>query len=545
MKIHYIPLNKFDMVKENYDGTITVKPHIKQRYIFTCQNQKNTILIFNNKNGCVFSYHLETCSLIQLNHENTKAWENLIGIACINHQLIAYSPEKKAILFFDAETFQYISECDFPVEINALTLVENRLFTYQRSDSTISVFEIHDHTFTLQNSFEVKGIGNASLTINEHHLFITDSEENVLRKYTTDGKLVWEAICPFIDPIGQIWDSHELYILYSGLVNEVGYDNNCWQEQKPFFHPLKIRIEQAENMVTTYTNAFEVDFFYEEHFFNRIAESKLPMTIDIALPPPTKHQQLLDVAPLGLEFNIIEKNKLPYARYEIKNKSTDLHAIGYKARLRLQSVKTTILNNTEFKLSDKDLLTEEEKSELDVTNHYFDRFLLEENLNSITKLLKIRNTIFSKLYYRKNTYATSFVEVLKDGYGSCGDYTSLIMILMSLNKLSCQSVGGYKIPRFYNGEGNIISAYYNHAWIETYDTNNQSFSFETSSDDKEYHQRLCEGQFLGIDWTHVKLYNGKAHPNLIDIPSHPERHPFDYFQKASAYFIINKELDEI
>lgn len=545
MKIHYIPINKFDMVKENFDGSISVKPHLKQRYIFTCENPHHTVYILNNKTGCLFSYNIEKCSLLQLNSHHTNLWINLTGLIWYNNAFLTYSNEKKNIQFFDAETFNLIKEYPFPSEINALLADDHILYTYNHENGTISTFLIQDDGFIAQKSFSVKGIGNVSMTIKDNHLFITDSEENIIRKYTTDGEMLWEALCPFIDPVGQLWQNDELYILYGGLVNEVGYDNNCWQEQKPFFHKIKIRTEQTENGITTFTNAFEVDFFYEEHFFNKIPSEKLPMTVDIAIPPNTNHQQLLDIVPLGHEFSIIEKNNLPFARFEINEKSVGLKAIGYKAKLRLQSIKTTIIQSKEFYLSAKDLLSDEEKTDFDITNPYFDKFLCDENLNSYTKLLNIRNTIFSKLYYRKNTYATSFIEVLKDGYGTCGDYTSLIMILLHNNNISCQSVGGYKVPRFYNGTSHIISAYYNHAWLEIYDKNGNSFPMETSTDDKEYNQRYSEGQFLGIDWTHVKLYTGKAHPNLIDIPSHKELHPFDYFQKANVYFIINKEMEDV
>ncbi|NMD00332.1 MAG: transglutaminase domain-containing protein, partial [Bacteroidales bacterium] len=171
------------------------------------------------------------------------------------------------------------------------------------------------------------------------------------------------------------------------------------------------------------------------------------------------------------------------------------------------------------------------------------QFIIKSNFPDIEKVKILRNTIYSKLYYKKNTTAQSFEEVLKDGFGTCGDYTSLLLILLTKNNIASQSVGGYKIPRFYISQSGIMSIYYNHAWIEVFDKENKYvFPIESSSDDKEFEKRYSEGQFLGIDWTHIKLYNGKAYPNLVYIPSHPEIHPFDILKKAGVFAVIKQEL---
>lgn len=187
-------------------------------------------------------------------------------------------------------------------------------------------------------------------------------------------------------------------------------------------------------------------------------------------------------------------------------------------------------------------MTDAEKEDLDCYNPYFRKFIINNDSCDYDKLLTLRNNIYQQLEYRKNIYARNFIEVLEDGYGTCGDYASLMLILFHINNISCQSASGYKIPRFYNATSGIISIYFNHTWLEVYDSSETVLPIESSSDDKEFNHRLSEGQFLGIDWTHIKLYNGKAHPNLIKIISTPNIHAFDIFKKASVFAIVRREV---
>lgn len=539
MNLHFIPLNKYDCVIEHFDGSITIPPHEKKRYLFSFNSEKD-IYLLNNIDGCVYKYNLEESSLIQINSNNPDFWKDKIGISLYNENFVTYDKLKHEFIFLNKASFTLSHTQKIDLIFNNFTIFGHHIWAINIENNI--VYQIDIESNSILRSFHYKGIGNASIAINNNLIYISDSDENLLKVFDLNGKLQFEAITPFIDPIGQIFYNNSHFILYSGLVNEVGYDNHCWQEQKPFFHELKIQNEIHSNYIITFTNAFEVDFFYEEYFDEDVDKlnSTLPITLDLAIPPDTIHQKVMEVSPLGLHFEIIEREKIKYARFIIYN--PHIKAIGYKAKLILKSVKYNFLNEDEVQLSNEDLLSDAEKKDLDIDDPYFNQFIINDKFSDIQKVKVLRNQIYSKLYYKKNTKASSFAEVLKDGYGTCGDYTSLMMILFNKNSISCQSAGGYKIPRFYNATSGIISVYYNHAWIEIFNNKNEPIPVESSSDDKEYKGRFSEGQFFGIDWTHIKLYNGKAYPHLINIPSHPDLHPFDLLKKAGIFVIIKKEL---
>ena len=542
IQLEYIPLNKYDEVIEHFDGTVTIPIHKKKRYLYASNLVEDKIYLLNNLTGCLFSYNFVTKEIYQINKTNRSIWQKCKGIAVINKQILTYNTQLQAFVFFNLETQLFEKEIIFTKNVESFYIKDSVLLIHLKDEATLLKCYLTNSTITKISSFKVKGIGNSSLLVNENSIYITDSEENLIRKYSFDGDLLFEAITPFIDPIGQFFYKEDYYIIYGGLVNEVGYENRCWQEQKPFIHKLKIEVVEDKKYITTYTNTFEVEFFYEEKFYEDSLKNLTPMTIYLALPIDSENQKIISITPNGLPFTIEYKNNLPFAKFTINKEDTDIQSIGYKAILQLRSFKKVVKNETTLKLSTKDLLSQEEKEYLGCDDPFFRKFIINENISDIKKALILRNEIFKRLEYKKNIHARNFKEVLEDGYGTCGDYTNLLLILYNINNISTNSATGYKIPRFYNATSGIISVYYNHSWIEIYDSNEKALPLESSSDDKEYKQRFSEGQFLGLDWTHIKLYNGKAFPNLIYIPTHPQLHPFDIFKKASVFVIVKREV---
>lgn len=540
MKLYFLPFCKYDTVIENEDGTITVPPHKKLRYLFCCQ-ERDLIYIFNNLDGSLYLYDIFTESITQLNCTNRYSFKDLVGLGIYNDHFVFFCPYNKEFIFYSKSNFnkQYI--IPFDSDVNSFFINNELIIIYDRENGVLNILRINLKDLNIIKSFKVKGIGNGSITLRNNNIYITDSEENIIRCYSFNGNLLWEAITPFIDPIGQVWLSNDLYILYGGLVNEVGYENRCWQEQKPFFHKLNIKIEEKENIVLTKTNAFEVTFFYYEPFHE--IPDFLPAKVLLALPTDCIHQKVLSINPLGLDFTIKTKNNAKYGIFDFKDNFEDSYGIGYVAHLKLQSVKYNIVDPDNFYLSTKVFLEEDDLLDFDINNSFYNKFIIYDKINDIEKVLKLRNIVFKRLYYRINRRAKSYIEIFEDGYGTCGDYTALILAFLYKNNIACRSATGYKVPRFYISQGGIISVYYNHTWIEIFDKNLNYYPVESSSDDKEYNDRLCEGQFLGIDWSHIKLYNGKAIPNLISINNSRDVHPFDYFRKAQVYIRIDKEID--
>jgi len=545
MKLYFIPFAKYDMVKENYDGTLVIPKHIKLRYLYTCLDEYQRILILNSLKGGLFFYDIKNEVIEQLNLDNGYAFKDSVGLGIFKNYIVLFSKNKNKILFCNKRTYKIVMELNLNhINVDSLFVKKDLLYLMNIDENILYIFRLNDYDISFVNCFRLaKGIGNTSIYVDEQFIYITDNEENLLRCYDGKGNLLWECITPFIDPIGQIWINKDVFILYGGLVNEVGYENKCWQEQKPFFHKLNFKVEENDLYTLTKSNAFNVTFFYKEEFFT--PPDFLPAKIKLAIPTSNVNQKVNSINFLGVNGKIIEeKQRKNFFLYELSALNNNTIGIGYVANIDLQSIKYTIKNPDLFKLNDKVILSPDDIVLYEAKDEFFDKFVIDEKINDLDKVLKLRNIIFEKLYYKLNKEARSYKEILEYGYGTCGDYATLILILLYKNNITCESATGYKIPKFYISQSGIYSIYYNHTWIEIFDQNMNPYPFETSSDDKSYNNRFCEGQFLGLDWSHIKLYSGPAIPNLIQILDTPKKvSPFDYFRKAQVFAKINDEVD--
>lgn len=530
-KYFFVPLNKYDTVIELPDGNLVVPPHVKQRYLFV-SGDKDNIYLLNNLNGTLSTYEFKTQRIEYLFCFSSEFLKNQIYFTKRNH-LFYFFDKNNTFRIFNVEG-KLISELHSPTPWQAFYFDEKGNFIVLENWN-IKIWINDTESYKLQSSFPVDGIGQVSLLAKDNLIYITDSEENILRGYSYEGTLEIEAITPHIDPIGQVILNGQHYILYGGLWNEVGYENHCWQEQKPFFHPIYIHQEIYQSYKVISTNRFLIDFYYEEHIEKPENITHFPWIVRMRLPVNDHHQTILDIKPLGLSFELKDNH---YAEFVINSREELPPAFGFKATIELKSVK--FLPTTPVELSNKMKLSTEEIEDLDANNEYFNFFKLNEK-EDLKKVNRLREKIFEKLSYKINREACNFKEVWEQGYGTCGDYASLLLIAFYKNNISAQSATGYKVHRFYFGHQTTQSVYYNHTWLEIFDKNNFHLPLESSSDDKEINHRFSKGQFLGLDWTHVKLYTGKAYSNFIYFPSHPELHPFDVFAHPSVFITI---LDE-
>lgn len=538
MKLHYLPFSKYDSVVENNDGTILNRPHDKKRYIYSAQNNIGEIFIYNSLNGWIMQYDLETETYSDFVDSKNSVLKNLIGLGIANNEFYLFDHYERAFVIFNMHSFAETGKIIFEKAINSFCIIDSVIYAINSEEALLYIIRLENRSIQSVEQFAIKGIGESSVRYFDNQIWISDSEENLIRVYDNSGKIQWQAITPFIDPLGLLFKDNAIYVIYGGLVNETGYGNNCWQEQKPFAHQLNINIVNKINSVLTKTNTFNIDFFYEFHQIKPLPGKHLPLRIQIALPPETEHQMTNDVSPLSIPYKKVNYNGVTFAEFLIDNEN--INRIGYKANMNLTSVKETYRDDAPLRLANQCYLNKEELEYLAYEDTYFDFLELRQEA-TLQTALEARNLIYQSLHYKKNNYAISFKEILQDGYGTCGDYTSLLLIAFTRNHITCQSASGYKIPRFYNNMGGIISAYYDHAWVEVYDNSNTPHTIESSTDGKQLNNRYSEGQFMGIDWTHIKLYQGKAFPNLIVFPDNLELHPFDFFEEK-VFFRINCEM---
>lgn len=540
--LKYLPLTKYDNVTEHFDGSITVNTHQKKRFLFAAaEGEKNFIL--DSLRGCLYCYFPSKGSLVLLPIEDNGILKGSEGISCFDKDIFTYIPSLKSIAVIHTESKE-IKIVRFPYIPNALFAYEGFLWFIEKNSrrlARVTIQTLNEAEFL----FECKGIGDPSFIIEKNKILITDSEENLLRVYSPDGMIKFEVITPYIDPIGIVPLNGNYEILYGGLINEVGYDNRCWQEQKAFFHTLSWHVQENDYTVTSFSNAFALEFCYEEHFTMIPDKSLFPLEIKLSLPPDNDNQNCIEVFPLGCEFIVHKDGNERYAVFSIPSPEQCPPAIGFKALMHTRSVKSVFPDASHVLISHENLFTSEELHEIDAES---EMLKLEARINSPVcdwdKVKILRNRIYAQLRYKRNTHATSFEDIWKDGYGTCGDYTALMLNFLNHHHLSCQSVGGYKVPRFSNAIGEMRSAYYNHAWIEVMTENGKRIPVESSSDDKSAGDSFSEGQLGGVDWTHIKMYSGKAVPNMIEIKKPHGLHPFDILQSAVFFKLLGELSDD-
>ncbi|PKP20017.1 MAG: hypothetical protein CVU05_10025, partial [Bacteroidetes bacterium HGW-Bacteroidetes-21] len=388
---------------------------------------------------------------------------------------------------------------------------------------------------------EIKGIGNKSFYLRDQELWVSDSEENLVLVYDKETmKIKFQIITPFFDPQAIVFYEDKPYVLYGGEVHETSYGQKCWQEQKPFFHQLKYALHEGEGYNYTLSNAFLVEFTYEEHLEK--VDLKYPeLKIKIALPVNNIRQQVVHVESAGLKGQI----KDGFLEVNLKNLREDsIGFVGYRADVVLSSVKYTFdkdYNQSVFPVESYHV----EIDEIDLDQPKLIDMAAVSGSGMLQNMLEIRNKVFDKLTYRFNNSARNYVELLEDGYGTCGDYATIILMLAMINKYPVRTCGGYKVPRFVNSQQDLRSCYYNHTWLEIYLPDTGWVPIESSSDDKAFNNRLCEGQFLGLDWSHIQTHNDKSVPNLISAHDGKEDvHPFDLFRNVT-FMKIKGEISDL
>ncbi len=527
VSLYYLPGSKYDTVEELYDGSIKIHPYSKKYFNFPFK--ENGILFhYNSITGCITSSDTPASGYKIMNCSNAKTLAGRAGLAKAGEYFCLYNPEKKYFEFYSA-TFILEKTIAFPGRSDNFTFYDGKFIIYDRILNQAGMFMLQGEDLIFEKNVLLKGTGNKSFCINNNELWITDSEENLIYVYSfPEFSLRFQLLTPFFDPQSLVFFNNKIWVLYGGEVNETSYNQRCWAEQKPFYHILKYNITEKDGYNYTLTNAFKTEFTYEENIVVNKNPTSSDLSVFIALPMNTKRQELLGYEILGHNGSEVTPGQLEINLKGISGSSGGY--IGYKAMMKLSSIKYTF-----FKDFDKVEIPPDytaSSCEKLMTGHSVMRELAKlPECGILEGILSLRNRVFDKLFYKTNSRARDYVEVLRDGYGTCGDFASVILSIAIINGYPVRTCGGYKVPRFTNSQQENRSCYYNHTWLEMYIPDAGWIPFESSADDREFSGRLSEGQFMGEDWSHIRTHFDKAVPNMIFVKSDNDNvHPFDLFE---------------
>jgi hypothetical protein len=546
-QLHYIIGAKYDTVDEG-NSSVVLNAFKKNNFIRLFYTNK--VLVFNAFNGQIVEMDLNGNEQMILNIQNASKFKNLRGFGVDNENY--YFTDNEGFLLVYNKSFELVSKKMLPFKPDSFTMDKNLFYFYSRSENSVQIVKIQDNIVSITEKFDILGIGNKGLRVKGNELWVSDDEENLIHIYDlATKKLKFSIITPFIAPTDLIFIKDKVFVSYCGQVTMSSFESVSWQEEKPFLHELKYKILHDKELDCVLSNSFLVEFTYEEAISRLNSYDHYEqLTVYLALPEENIRQQILDIKPIGVPFTIVQKDGKKFAEYVVgKIDANSSGLIGYKVLLKLSSRKyVNIVGKTfsDYQYQNNDLARELEDYEggLDMDNRYIRNFAGIQKPNQIIEAVRIlRNKVFEKLFYKGNSDAHDLEEVLRDGYGTCGDYSSIIMAVCKLNGIPIRSIGGFKVPRFTNSQYEQLSYYYNHAWLEFYYPEVGWLPFESSSDDKEFNGRLCEGQFLGEDWSHITTHKNRAIPNFIHCTDKDrETHPFDIFS-SNIYFRVLGEME--
>ena len=330
-----------------------------------------------------------------------------------------------------------------------------------------------------------------------------------------------------------------------------------------FFEPLRYECKKLANGNSLcLSNGYRVEFKYvcmlspKQDVLPEL--SKLKPFVRMSVPTKTERQAVLSVDSLGqVKGNVTtDDDGEDIIEFDLTNMflERDTVVLGYKAVADLYNIRYKIDHApfpADFPDDVKKFLCVEEK--LDMHKRDFQK-IAKDILSSMPKadrkdilrvVKAIREYVYSKLEYRYNNRDTTPLQTLKDGEGTCGKYTEILLGLMRLCGVPCRAVGDYKVPDHKLEYGILHSVSrpdYDHVWIEFYIPDVGWVPMESSSDDLPgKHDRF----FAALPWVHIESSRTEKSRDVV-VPgtwdSIDERFYFSDFFQREISITVTEEL---
>lgn len=288
--------------------------------------------------------------------------------------------------------------------------------------------------------------------------------------------------------------------------------------------------------------------------------TNLHPNVRMSVPVNTERQKVLSLEIIGQAEGKMLKDEdgEDIVEFNLKDRHFDREIIlfGYKADLELYNIRYFI-KASPFPVSfpkhirrylNIDRKLDMHRQELKNIAAEIIESIPEKDRNSIINVVRaIREYVYTKLEYRYNSRYTKPLQTLKDGEGTCGKYTELLLGLMKLCRVPCRSVGDYKIPDYkleYGILNTVCRPDYDHVWIEFYIPDIGWVPMESSSDHLTgKHNRF----FAALPWLHIESSRTKKRMEAV-IPETwrrtDKRFNFsDYFVHETEITVVQNLLD--
>ena len=411
---------------------------------------------------------------------------------------------------------------------------------------------------------------------NKEYLFFLDAESRAVYAYDPNGNHLFSITLPHegatsLTSFRSSTDKKDkLYISYVHRTWEVfdntnpnsSHGNNLnleldKQALNVFIEPLNYNVKNLGNGNSLCTSGGYRALF--KYFTMLLPRSNIKKDIStlhpnarISVPVNTQRQKVLSIKVIGKAEGKAAKDETgeEIIEFNLENKHLDTERIifGYQSELELYNIRYLIKHSPfpdSFPPDIKKHLNIDRKldmhrMELKEIAVEIIQSIPEKERNSIVNVVKaIREYVYTKLEYKYNSRYTRPLQTLKDGEGTCGKYTELLLGLMRLCRVPCRAVGDYKIPD-YKLEHGIINTVcrpdYDHVWIEFYVPDVGWVPMESSSDNLQgRHNRF----FAALPWVHIENSRAKKRMDAVIPGTWQKADKRFYF---SDYFVHETEI---
>jgi transglutaminase-like putative cysteine protease len=448
----------------------------------------------------LFSLQIKEGEVFIQSRHILKEVDQIVGI--IHQQDLCFVADKNGLIVVYDDNMSKVESWNVNRQVNSMTFHKHGrtqgLFLLDNMNRSVYVYDLHgNHLFSITVPHE----GATSIA----SVFSSMVNEPVL--YISYAYKTWE-----------IYDNTDPESSTGNFLN-IQIDKNA---HNAFVEPLCYKHKKlADGNSLCLSNGYRVEFKNYIMLSPRhdvLPEiRKLKPSVRMSIPTNSPRQTVISVESLGqVHGNITAdddgEDVIEFAFTDMQMDREEV-VFGYKAVLNLYNIRYMIDHApfpSDFPNDVKKFLCVEKK--LDMHRKEFKEIaanilssMPEAHRRDILMVVRnIREYVYEKLEYRYNNRDTSPLQTLKDGEGTCGKYTELLMGLLRLCGVPCRAIGDYKVPDYkleYGILHTVCRPDYDHVWLEFYVSDMGWIPMESSSDDLPgKHNRF----FAALPWVHIE-----------------------------------------
>ena len=493
----------------------------------------------------LFSLQIKEGEVFIQSRHILKEVDQIVGI--IHHQGLCFVADKNGMIVVYDDNMSKVESWNVNRQINSMTFHKHGqtqgLFLLDNMNRSVYVYDLHgNHLFSITVPHE----GATSIT----SVFSSLGNEPVL--YISYAYRTWE-----------IYDNTDPESSTGNFLN-IQIDKNA---HNAFLEPLCYKHKKLMN-----GNSLCLSNGYRVEFKNYIMLSprhdvlpeirELKPSVRMSIPTNSPRQTVISMESLGqVNGNITAdddgEDVIEFAFTDMQMDREEV-VFGYKAVLNLYNIRYMIDHApfpSDFPNDVKKFLCVEKK--LDMHRKEFKKIaadilsaMPEAHRGDILMVVRnIREYVYEKLEYRYNNRDTSPLQTLKDGEGTCGKYTELLMGLLRLCGVPCRAIGDYKVPDYkleYGILHTVCRPDYDHVWLEFYVPGVGWIPMESSSDDLPgKHNRF----FAALPWVHIESSRTEKSKEVI-VPGtwkaiDKRFHFSDYFEHDTTITVVKELYSDI